>query len=248
MTDQKGEELAGKGFRIRGSLPPGSVTLAWTFDLQRAGSAAKIPINQPWRTYTYRVISEAPRGLKLRVSDFPESERIAGRRSRAAVHAAAALRRATRRSPRSPIRIRRHSRARSRALDRGGTRAARGRARALPARSSERRRRTSERALLWRRARSELIALAKQTDSEHARARSARSSAPSACSEIATELALVLRDEETLGARKAAAAADRRASPHRVTPRVHRGLSPACIWCAALRRPCKAVHSREARA
>jgi hypothetical protein len=76
MSDQKGEELAGKGFRIKGSLPPGSATLAWTFDVQRDGVAAKILIDQPWRTYTYRVITEAPAGLKLRVSDFPEAEHV----------------------------------------------------------------------------------------------------------------------------------------------------------------------------
>ncbi|HEX5658565.1 MAG TPA: carboxypeptidase-like regulatory domain-containing protein [Polyangiales bacterium] len=76
MTDQKGEELAGKGFRIRGSLPPGTVTLTWTFDLKRSGDSVKIPISQPWRTYQYRVISEAPAGLKLRVTDFPEPEAV----------------------------------------------------------------------------------------------------------------------------------------------------------------------------
>jgi hypothetical protein len=76
MSDQKGEELAEKGFRIRGSLPPGTVTLAWTFDLPRTGESAKIVVSQPWRTYQYRVISEAPPGLKLRVSDFPEAEQV----------------------------------------------------------------------------------------------------------------------------------------------------------------------------
>ena len=76
MSDQKGEELAGKGFRIKGSLPPGSVTLAWTFDLKRDGDSAKIVIQQPWRTYTYRVISEAPAGLRLRATDFPEAEKV----------------------------------------------------------------------------------------------------------------------------------------------------------------------------
>lgn len=76
MSDQKGEELAGKGFRIRGSLPPGSATLAWTFDLKRAGDSAKIAIQQPFRTYTYRVISEAPAGLKLKATDFPDAERV----------------------------------------------------------------------------------------------------------------------------------------------------------------------------
>ncbi|HEY6879538.1 MAG TPA: carboxypeptidase-like regulatory domain-containing protein [Polyangiales bacterium] len=76
MTDQKGEELAGKGFRIRGSLPPGTVMLTWTFDLPRSGDSAKFSIAQPWRTYQYRVISEAPPGLKLRVSGFPEAEAV----------------------------------------------------------------------------------------------------------------------------------------------------------------------------
>ena len=66
----------GSGFRLRGSFPPGTVTLAWSYDVKREGSAARIPVNLPWKTYTYRVISEAPEGLKLRVSDFPEPERV----------------------------------------------------------------------------------------------------------------------------------------------------------------------------
>lgn len=76
MTDQRGEEVVGKGFRLRGSFPPGTVTLAWSYDVKREGAAARIPISLPWKTYTYRVISEAPEGLSLRVSDFPESERV----------------------------------------------------------------------------------------------------------------------------------------------------------------------------
>lgn len=76
MTDQKGEEVVGKGFRLRGSFPPGTVTLAWSYDVPREGSAARLAVKLPWKTYTYRVISEAPEGLKLRVSDFPEPERV----------------------------------------------------------------------------------------------------------------------------------------------------------------------------
>ena len=76
MTDQRGEQLAGQGFRLRGSLPTGSVTLAWSYDLPREGESAKITVNQPWRTYTYRVVTEAPEGMRLRVSDFPEPERV----------------------------------------------------------------------------------------------------------------------------------------------------------------------------
>lgn len=76
MTDQRGEEVNGKGFRLRGSFPPGTVTLAWTFDVKREGDSARVPVNLPWKTYTYRVIAEAPEGLKLRVTDFPEPEQI----------------------------------------------------------------------------------------------------------------------------------------------------------------------------
>jgi hypothetical protein len=76
MTDQRGEEKVGEGFRLRGSLPPGSVTLGWTYDLPRHGTTAKIPVELPFRTFTYRVITEASEGMKLRVSDFPEAERV----------------------------------------------------------------------------------------------------------------------------------------------------------------------------
>ncbi len=76
MTDQKGETVDGKGFRLRGSFPPGTVSLAWTYDLPRDGSSARIPVNLPWKTYSYRLISEAPDGLSLHANDFPEAERI----------------------------------------------------------------------------------------------------------------------------------------------------------------------------
>jgi hypothetical protein len=76
MSDQKATEDAGKGFRLRGSFPPGSVTLAWAFDLEREGNGARIPVELPFRTYTYRVISEAPQGLELTATDFPPPERV----------------------------------------------------------------------------------------------------------------------------------------------------------------------------
>jgi hypothetical protein len=76
MTDQRGEAVLGKGFKLRGSLPPGNVTLGWAFDVPRQGASARVPVRLPFRTYTYRVISEAPEGLSLRVSEFPEPERV----------------------------------------------------------------------------------------------------------------------------------------------------------------------------
>lgn len=76
MTDQRGTEVAGKGFRLAGSLPPGNVTLAWAFDLPRDGDAVRFAVGMPFRTYTYRVIAEAPKGLKIRVGGFPEAEEV----------------------------------------------------------------------------------------------------------------------------------------------------------------------------
>jgi len=76
MTDQRGTEVAGEGFRLKGSIPPGSFNLAWAFDVPRDGASARIPVTMPFRTYSYRVIAEAPEGLTLRVTDFPEAERV----------------------------------------------------------------------------------------------------------------------------------------------------------------------------
>jgi hypothetical protein len=76
MTDQKGEAVAGKGFKLRGSFPPGTANLAWTYDLPRSGDSARIQVSLPWKTYRYVIASEAPDGLKLRVSEFPEAERV----------------------------------------------------------------------------------------------------------------------------------------------------------------------------
>lgn len=198
MTDQKGEELAGKGFRIRGSLPPGSVTLAWTFDLQRSGSSAKLTVNQPWRSYTYRVISEAPEGLKLRVTDFPEAERIqdTGREL-----LFTQVQRAPSEPPLASINVR---------LD-GIPGPGPGRWVAVllavlavttglfyafgrgdgEAQRSERRAALDEQ-------KQRLITLAKQTDTEHAAGEIGPQFRAERLREIATELAMVLRDEETL--------------------------------------------------
>jgi len=76
MTDQKGTEVMGEGFRIKGSLPPGTYSLAWAYDVERDATSARIPVAMPFKTYSYRVIAEAPEGLTLRVTDFPEAEKV----------------------------------------------------------------------------------------------------------------------------------------------------------------------------
>jgi len=198
MTDQKGEELADKGFRIRGSLPPGSVTLAWTFDLQRSGSAAKITIDQPWRSYTYRVISEAPPGLKLRVTDFPETERIqdTGREL-----LFTQVQRAPSEAPLASVSIRIDGipgpgPGRWVAVVLAVLAVATGLGYAL--RPGDRSGQRDERRTALEARKQQLVTLAKQTDTEHAAGEIGPQFRAERLREIATELAMVLRDEETL--------------------------------------------------
>lgn len=199
MTDQKGEEAKGKGFRVRGSVPPGSVTLAWTFDLPRSGESARIQVAQPWRTFTYRVISEAPDGLKLRVSDFPEPEKIKDQQRDL-------LFTQVQRSPSDPelgsFTIKLDGMpgpgagrwiaafAALLAVAFGLTRALR------PADD------VGERKALLAARKQELIELAKVTEGEHERGDIGPGYRAERLNEIMTELALVLRDEESLAPAK----------------------------------------------
>jgi hypothetical protein len=72
MTDQRVEQVAGEGLRIRGSLPPGRVTLIWAFDLPITGSDMDVTFPVPFRTYTYRVITDAPPGMSLDLEGLPD--------------------------------------------------------------------------------------------------------------------------------------------------------------------------------
>lgn len=76
MTDQRVVELAGEGVRIEGSLPTGQVTLAWAFDLPVTGAEMDIEIPNPFRTFQYRVIATAPRGMTMEVDDMPAPVRF----------------------------------------------------------------------------------------------------------------------------------------------------------------------------
>lgn len=77
MTDQKLLTDA-QGYRIHGSLPPGSVVLTWGYDLPRAGAQQVIELPVPFRTYSYRVISEAPEGGSLDVEAVSRGAGAAG--------------------------------------------------------------------------------------------------------------------------------------------------------------------------
>lgn len=73
MTDQR-MTVTSQGFRLVGSMPPGNVVLAWSFDLPITGTDMHIAQNLPIRTLMYRVIAEAAPGLTLDVEGFPPPE------------------------------------------------------------------------------------------------------------------------------------------------------------------------------
>jgi hypothetical protein len=76
ISDQRFQEIEGEGFFLQGSLPPGRVDLAWGYDLPIEGGTMEIGVDLPFRTISYRVISQAPEGLELGIDGMPRPERI----------------------------------------------------------------------------------------------------------------------------------------------------------------------------
>ncbi|NOY92682.1 MAG: carboxypeptidase regulatory-like domain-containing protein [Deltaproteobacteria bacterium] len=62
------------GFSLQGSMPSGSVSLAWAYDLPISGRSMTFRVALPFRTARYRVISSAAPGLRLRVTGFPPAQ------------------------------------------------------------------------------------------------------------------------------------------------------------------------------
>jgi hypothetical protein len=75
MTDQRIEESDGS-YVLRGSLPSGTVQLAWAYDLPVTGSRMEIPVTIPMRVFGLQVISEAPDGLSLVVPGLPPAQAV----------------------------------------------------------------------------------------------------------------------------------------------------------------------------
>jgi hypothetical protein len=197
MTDQRGEQVLGTGFRLRGSLPPGNVTLGWTYDVPRSGASAKVPVKLPFRTYTYRVISEAPDGLSLRVSEFPEPERV---KDEGRTLLFTQVQRQPTDAPLNSLTIK---------LDGiPGPGPGRYVAVALFAlmvaaglvQASRRASDTEDRRAALADRKKALLDAAKQADAEHARGDTGPEFHAARLADLTTELALVLRDEEGLGA------------------------------------------------
>lgn len=66
------------GFVVRGSVPPGRVALVWTYDLPLSGDEISFSTNMPFRTYGYRVMTDAAEGMRLEVDGFPRAEEHEG--------------------------------------------------------------------------------------------------------------------------------------------------------------------------
>lgn len=75
MTDQRLTETE-NGFLLQGSLAPGRVTLVWAYDIPLDGSEFALSQPMPFRTYRYRVLSEASDGMSLSVDGFPPAEAV----------------------------------------------------------------------------------------------------------------------------------------------------------------------------
>ncbi len=67
-----------EGFVVRGSIPPGRVALVWTYDLPLSGDEISFSTSMPFRTYGYRVMTDAADGMRLDVDGFPSAEEHEG--------------------------------------------------------------------------------------------------------------------------------------------------------------------------
>lgn len=74
MSDQTLSEVEGAGFKITGSIPPGSSVLMWAYDLPIKGTSQSLSVPVPWRTFQYRVFTDAPPGMSVDVENMPDAQ------------------------------------------------------------------------------------------------------------------------------------------------------------------------------
>lgn len=75
MSDQRVEQ-DGDAYVMRGSLPPGTVQLAWAYDLPVDDETMRIGVDVPMRFFGLQVFSEAPEGLVMDVRGMPDPRRV----------------------------------------------------------------------------------------------------------------------------------------------------------------------------
>ena len=77
ITDQRIEEIDGEHmYALRGSLPPGTVSLAWAYDVPVGGGDMSIPFDLPMRFFGLQVVVEALPELEVSVAGMPSAQRL----------------------------------------------------------------------------------------------------------------------------------------------------------------------------
>jgi hypothetical protein len=76
MTDQHVEEAGGHAYTLRGSLPPGTVELAWGYELPIEDAEMRFRIDIPVHFFETRVILQAAHEMNMSVSRMPSPQRI----------------------------------------------------------------------------------------------------------------------------------------------------------------------------
>jgi len=76
MTDQ---HFTGtdRGFRLSGSLVPGTISLRWAYDLPIKGSHIELRQPMPFRVHSYVVVTDQVPGLTMEVDRFPPTQTVA---------------------------------------------------------------------------------------------------------------------------------------------------------------------------
>lgn len=72
MTDQRlvPDDV---GFALKGSIPPGRITLAWAFDIPLQSGDMRVTMPMPFRTFRFRVLSDMSPGMSMEVDGFDET-------------------------------------------------------------------------------------------------------------------------------------------------------------------------------
>lgn len=77
MTDQRVEEIEGEhAYAMRGSLPPGTVRMAWAYEIPIAGGDMDIPVDIPMSFFGMQVIVQAIPELGVSVRGMPRPQRL----------------------------------------------------------------------------------------------------------------------------------------------------------------------------
>lgn len=82
ITDQRVEEIEAEGdddtgsYVIRGSLPPGTVRLAWAYEMPISDTEMSIPVQIPLRFFTLQALAEAMPELEMSVRGMPRAQRL----------------------------------------------------------------------------------------------------------------------------------------------------------------------------